>query len=72
MYELTLLLSLMIGGADSTAEMEINTQFTTLEQCNEEGAALAEKLNAIDLKVLQVQCERDQPKSDEPKRHGSK
>ncbi|WP_261885759.1 hypothetical protein [Vibrio pomeroyi] len=59
MYELTLLLSLMIGGADSTAEMEINTQFTTLEQCNEEGAALTEKLNATDLKVLQVQCERD-------------
>ncbi|KAB0479559.1 hypothetical protein F7Q91_12080 [Vibrio chagasii] len=59
MYELTLILSLMMGGAPSTAEMEINTQFTTLEQCNEEGAALAEKLNATDLKVLQVQCERD-------------
>ena len=49
----------MMGGADSTAEMEVNTQFTTLEQCNEEGAALAEKLNATDLKVMQVQCERD-------------
>ena len=59
MYELTLLLSLMIGGADSTAEMEVNTQFTTLEQCNEEGAALAKKLNATDFKVIQVQCERD-------------
>ncbi|MFS1892853.1 hypothetical protein [Vibrio lentus] len=44
---------------DSTAEMEVNTQFTTLEQCNEEGAALAKKLNATDLKVMQVQCERD-------------
>ncbi|WP_280605289.1 hypothetical protein [Vibrio splendidus] len=44
MYELTLILSLMMGGADSTAEMEVNTQFTTLEQCNEEGAALAKKL----------------------------
>ncbi|MDL5028115.1 hypothetical protein AB8613_01495 [Vibrio sp. BS-M-Sm-2] len=59
MYELTLLLSLMIGGADSTAEMDINTQFTTLEECNQEGAALAKKLNATDLKVIQVQCERD-------------
>ncbi|MCF7502257.1 MULTISPECIES: hypothetical protein [Vibrio] len=59
MYELTLILSLMMGGADSTAEMEVNTQFTTLEQCNEEGAALAEKLNTADLKVMQVQCERD-------------
>ncbi len=57
MYELAILLSLMIGGADSTAEMEIN-EFTTLKQCNEEGAALA-GLNATDLKVLQVQCERD-------------
>ncbi|SBS63933.1 hypothetical protein [Vibrio atlanticus] len=59
MYELTLILSLMMGGADSTAEMEVNTQFTTLEQWNEEGAALAKKLNATALKVMQVQCERD-------------
>lgn len=59
MYELTLILSLMMGGAPSTAEMEVNTQFATLEECNQEGAALAEKLNATDLKVMQVQCERD-------------
>ncbi|WP_197465820.1 hypothetical protein [Vibrio sp. HI00D65] len=57
MYELTLILSLMMGGA--TAEMEVNTQFTSLEECNQEGAALAKKLNTTDLKVMQVQCERD-------------
>jgi len=57
MYELTLTLSLMMGGA--TAEMEVNTQFTSLEECNQEGAALAKKLNTTDLKVMQVQCERD-------------
>ncbi len=50
MYELTLILSLMIGGA--TAEMEVNTQFTSLEECNQEGADLAKKLNTTDLKVM--------------------
>ncbi|NOH32984.1 hypothetical protein [Vibrio chagasii] len=59
MYELTLILSLMMGGAPSTAEMEVNTQFTSLEECNQEGTALAKKLNTTDLKVMQVQCERD-------------
>ena len=57
MYELTLILSLMMGGA--TAEMEVNTQFTSLEECNQEGAALTKKLNTTDLKVMQVQCEPD-------------
>ena len=48
MYELTRILSLMMGSATSTAEMEVNTQFTSLEECNQEGAALAKKLNTTD------------------------
>ena len=59
MYELTRILSLMMGSATSTTEMEVNTQFTSLEECNLEGAALAKKLNTTDLTVMQVQCERD-------------
>ncbi|GEA59367.1 hypothetical protein [Vibrio comitans] len=59
MYELTLILSLMMGGTQSTAELDVNTQFTSLEECNKEGAALAAKLNKADTEVIQVQCELD-------------
>lgn len=37
MYELTLILSLMVGGAQTTAEIDVNKQFTTMEQCETAG-----------------------------------
>ncbi|ANO34668.1 hypothetical protein AB4343_10975 [Vibrio breoganii] len=59
MYELTLILSLMMGGAQSTAELDVNTQFKSLEECNKAGAAIASKLNKAETEVLYVQCELD-------------
>ncbi|GEM79435.1 hypothetical protein [Vibrio superstes] len=59
MYELTLILSLMMGGAQSTAELDVNTQFTSFEECNKAGAAIASKLNKEETEVLYVHCELD-------------
>ncbi|EDK29934.1 hypothetical protein [Vibrio chagasii] len=59
MYELTLILSLMMGGNTNTAELDVETQFQSLEQCNQQGAELAEELKSNDVTVLLVQCERD-------------
>ncbi|WP_261817934.1 hypothetical protein [Vibrio gallicus] len=59
MYELTLIVSLMVGTNQDTAEFEVNRQFTTLEQCQQQGATLAEKLKQSDMETIQVQCDLD-------------
>ncbi|MEZ8822895.1 hypothetical protein AB6E04_00955 [Vibrio amylolyticus] len=57
MYELTLILSLIVGGTQTTAETDVNRQFTTLEQCEAAGATLASQVQSKDVKTIQIYCE---------------
>ncbi|WP_295895673.1 hypothetical protein [uncultured Vibrio sp.] len=59
MYELTLILSLIVGSAQTTAETDVNRQFTTLEQCEAAGATLASQIESKEVKTIQVYCELD-------------
>ncbi|CAM3044777.1 hypothetical protein [Vibrio rarus] len=59
MYELTLILSLMVGGAQTTAEIDVNKQFTTMEQCETAGATLASQIQNKEIETIQTYCELD-------------
>ncbi|QLE86546.1 hypothetical protein FLM48_16615 [Shewanella sp. Scap07] len=59
MYELTIILGLMLGGSQTIAETEVNKQFASMAECEQQGQALSTKLQSTDIKTIQIQCEFD-------------
>ncbi|MBY6197741.1 hypothetical protein [Vibrio hangzhouensis] len=59
MYELTLILSLMLGGTEASAEIDVNTRFTSVEECNKTGEEFAAQMKSADIDTIHIQCELD-------------